>query len=69
MRLNKLYRPAISHEEIIAELRPLLENYSKNRHEGEKFGDFCIRKEYEKKLLRVQISTIRSNSDHGHSYK
>ena len=24
MRLNKLYRPAIPHEEIIAELRPVL---------------------------------------------
>ena len=52
MRLNKLYRPAISHEEIIAELRPLLENYSKNRHEGEKFGDFCIRKEYVKETAQ-----------------
>ena len=48
MRLNKLYRPAIPHEEIIAELRPLLEDYSKNRVENERFGDFCIRKEYVK---------------------
>ena len=48
MRLNKLYRPAIPHEEIIAELRPLLEDYSKNRLENERFGDFCIRKEYVK---------------------
>ena len=48
MRLNKLYRPAIPHEEIIAELRPVLEDYSKNRAENERFGDFCIRKEYVK---------------------
>ena len=48
MRLNKLYRPAIPHEEIIAELRPVLEDYSKNRVENERFGDFCIRKEYVK---------------------
>ena len=48
MRLNKLYRPAIPHEEIIAELRPILEDYSKNRVENERFGDFCIRKEYVK---------------------
>ena len=46
MRLNKLYRPAIPHEEIIAELRPVLEDYSKNREASERFGDFCIRKEY-----------------------
>jgi len=48
MRLNKLYRPAIPHEEIITELRPVLEDYSKNRVENERFGDFCIRKEYVK---------------------
>jgi sulfite reductase (NADPH) hemoprotein beta-component len=48
MRLNKLYRPAIQHEEILAELRPVLEDFSKNRIENERFGDFCIRKEYVK---------------------
>jgi len=49
MRLNKLYRPAIPHEEIISELRPVLEDFSKHRLESETFGDFCIRKEYVKK--------------------
>ena len=48
MRLNKLYRPAIPHEEIISELRPVLEDFAKNRLENERFGDFCIRKEYVK---------------------
>ena len=48
MRLNKLYRPAIPHEEIISELRPVLEDFSKHRLESETFGDFCIRKEYVK---------------------
>jgi sulfite reductase (NADPH) hemoprotein beta-component len=48
MRLNKLYRPAIPHEEIITELRPVLEDFAKNRLENERFGDFCIRKEYVK---------------------
>ena len=37
-----------SSQEIIAELRPVLEDYSKNRAENERFGDFCIRKEYVK---------------------
>ena len=48
MRLNKLYRPAIPHEEIISELHPVLEDFSKHRLESETFGDFCIRKEYVK---------------------
>ena len=48
MRLNKLYRPAIPHDEIISELRPVLEDFAKNRLENERFGDFCIRKEYVK---------------------
>ena len=48
MRLNKLYRPAIPHEEIISELRPVLEDFSNHRLESETFGDFCIRKEYVK---------------------
>ena len=52
MRLNKLYRPAIPHEEIISELRPVLEDFSKNRFESERFGDFCIRKEYVKETAQ-----------------
>ena len=52
MRLNKLYRPAIPHEEIISELRPVLEDFSKNRFESERFGDFCIRKDYVKETTQ-----------------
>ena len=48
MRLNKLFKPAITHDEIIAELTPILEDFSKNRNENERFGDFCIRREYVK---------------------
>ena len=43
MRLNKLYKQAITHEEIISCLEPILENYSVHREPKEKFGDFCIR--------------------------
>ena len=46
MRLNKLYKQAITHEEIVSELKPVLENYAHNRDEGERFGDFCIRSGY-----------------------
>jgi sulfite reductase (NADPH) hemoprotein beta-component len=48
MRLNKLYRPAITNDEIVSELKPVLEDYAGNRDEGERFGDFCIRQGYVK---------------------
>ena len=48
MRLSKLYRQAITHDEIVAELKPVLEDYAGNRAEGERFGDFCIRSGYVK---------------------
>jgi sulfite reductase (NADPH) hemoprotein beta-component len=47
-RLNKLYRTSITHEQIIEELRPILLAYAKDRNEGERFGDFVIRKDYVK---------------------
>jgi sulfite reductase (NADPH) hemoprotein beta-component len=43
-RLNKLYRSSITHEEIIETLRPMLLAYAKEREEGERFGDFTVRK-------------------------
>lgn len=46
MRLNKLYKQAITHDEIIASLEPILESYSTDRLKNEKFGDFCIRKQF-----------------------
>ena len=45
-RLNKLYLPAISHEEIVQELTPVLQDFASNRETDERFGDFCIRKGY-----------------------
>jgi len=43
-RLNKLYRTSITHEQIIDELKPILLSYAKEREDGERFGDFTIRK-------------------------
>jgi sulfite reductase (NADPH) hemoprotein beta-component len=43
-RLNKLYRTSITHEQIIDALKPILFSYAKEREEGERFGDFTIRK-------------------------
>ena len=47
-RLNKLYKEMLNEEEIIAELKPIFEDYAKNRLAGEHFGDFTIRREYVK---------------------
>lgn len=43
-RLNKLYRRDVGEEAILAELTPLLGAYAKERADGERFGDFVIRK-------------------------
>jgi len=45
-RLNKLYRENVTTGEIRGVLKPLLEDYAKNRNDGEHFGDFVIRKGY-----------------------
>jgi sulfite reductase (NADPH) hemoprotein beta-component len=42
-RLNKLYAQDIGKDRIVALLEPLLLRYSKERNEGERFGDFVIR--------------------------
>ena len=47
-RLNKLYRNSVTHEQIIEELKPILLAYAKEREEGERFGDFTVRKGYVK---------------------
>lgn len=43
-RLNKLYRSSIKEEEILEILKPLFKKYASERLEGERFGDFVIRK-------------------------
>ena len=48
MRLNKLYKPAITHDEIVSELKPVLKAFSELRNQNEHFGDFCIRQGYVK---------------------
>jgi len=47
-RLNKLYRKSITHEQIVDELRPIIQKYARERKEGERFGDFTIREGYVK---------------------
>ncbi|RIB01546.1 hypothetical protein C2G38_2127373 [Gigaspora rosea] len=47
-RLNKLYRENLKEDDILRELRPILERYAKEKINGEKFGDFVIRNGYVK---------------------
>ncbi len=56
-RMNKLYRTSVTHQQIIDELKPILLSYAKEREEGERFGDFTIRKGYVK-------ATTAGNSFH-----
>jgi sulfite reductase (NADPH) hemoprotein beta-component len=45
-RLSKLYRESVRSEALKPLLEPLIAHYAKTRHEGERFGDFCIRAGY-----------------------
>jgi sulfite reductase (NADPH) hemoprotein beta-component len=49
-RLNRLYKEMLNEEEILAELKPMIEKYAKERLKGEKFGDFLIKKGYIKAM-------------------
>ncbi|KAI3406315.2 MET5 [Candida oxycetoniae] len=42
-RLNKIYRYSIKEDEILEILSRLFERWSKERNDGEPFGDWCIR--------------------------
>lgn len=44
-RLNTLYKEMLSEEAILEELDPIIGAYAQERHPGETFGDFVIRKE------------------------
>lgn len=45
-RLNKLYKESLTEDEIIAALTPIIQHYAKERHAGERFGDFVVRAAY-----------------------
>jgi sulfite reductase (NADPH) hemoprotein beta-component len=47
-RLNKLYKENINEAEILEALKPILEDFANSRNEGERFGDFVIRRGYVK---------------------
>lgn len=45
-RLNKLYASSVEGSDAAEMLKPLIQDYAKNREEGERFGDFTIRAGY-----------------------
>ncbi len=45
-RLNRLYKPSLKEDQILAELSVLLKDYAATRQPDERFGDFVIRKGY-----------------------
>lgn len=48
-RLSKLYAPSILGKDAPAILKPIIQDYAKNREDGERFGDFVVRAGYVKK--------------------
>ncbi|MDP4209877.1 MAG: assimilatory sulfite reductase (NADPH) hemoprotein subunit [Bacteroidota bacterium] len=50
-RLNKLYRENLNEQEILETLKPVLEDYASTRENGERFGNFVVRKGYVKATL------------------
>ena len=42
-RLSKLYLESVTADSIKPVLAPLIARYARERHDGERFGDFCIR--------------------------
>lgn len=51
-RLNSLYKETLTEDEILEELTPIIADYAQNRSNGEKFGDFVIRKQYVKEIIK-----------------
>lgn len=45
-RLNRMYKAGVKAEHIVDELRPIIKDYATGREEGERFGDFCMRRGY-----------------------
>jgi sulfite reductase (NADPH) hemoprotein beta-component len=42
-RLNQLFKESVRSEDLVSELRPLLQRFAQERQPGERFGDFCQR--------------------------
>jgi sulfite reductase (NADPH) hemoprotein beta-component len=58
-RLSKLYRENVPASNIKGLLAPIIRHYAKERNEGERFGDFCIRTGY-------VVATVNGKDFHHH---
>ena len=56
-RLNKLYKEAVNHDQIIEELSPIIRRYAKERRDGERFGDFTCRAGYVQAQTSIPATT------------
>ena len=56
-RLNKLYKEAVNHDQIIEELSPIIRRYAKERRDGERFGDFTCRAGYVEAQTSIPATT------------
>ena len=57
--MNKLYKADVLDTEIVAVLKPIIEDYARNREDGESVGDFIVRKGY--------VKATREGKDFHHS--
>ncbi len=60
-RLSKLFREDVQAEELKPLLAPIIERYGKERNDGERFGDFCIRAGY--------VAETKQGADFHHNIK
>lgn len=51
-RLSKLYKENLKEDDILAELGPMLKNYSSSKQEKETFGDWCLRQKLVQPTIR-----------------
>jgi sulfite reductase (NADPH) hemoprotein beta-component len=57
-RLNKLYKENLNEEEILEALKPILLDYSINKFNAERFGDFVVRRNYVKATTEGKLFHI-----------
>lgn len=50
-RMNRIWKDVVKDPDIENELRPLLARFAKERHDGERFGDFCDRVVLKEELI------------------
>ncbi|HWZ95228.1 MAG TPA: NADPH-dependent assimilatory sulfite reductase hemoprotein subunit [Opitutaceae bacterium] len=61
-RLNKLFAPSLTLDEVVVQLTPIIKRYATERSEGERFGDFCLRTVLAEKASFAKASEARENA-------